>query len=205
MENPTKGVLQWGIGLAALALFGLIMLILFGNLSSSNLGLSSDTHSPTVSNESTGGINSTGYTLAVVNSSTSGYVLTDAWDINATGTLFHIGTGNVSVDANGLVTNSTAIATKFAPTGAFGSNATLTYRYVYTFQSQSQKDTSGYISNYTTSLSNTSTQFPTIGTILGVALLLAILIALLVYAVKRMGGIAGSGGSSGSLPGGDFA
>ena len=105
-DNPTKGVLQWGIGLGSLALFGLIMLILFGNLS-----------------------------------------------------------GNVGFAAN-------------------SANANLTNQ---------------YIGNYTTSVANTGAQFPTVGTILGVALLLAILIGLLVYAVKRMSGVAGSGKGDGGF------
>lgn len=107
-SNPTQGVLQWGIGLGSLALFGLIMLILFGNLS-----------------------------------------------------------GNTGFAAN----------------------------------SQGANDTTNFINNYTSSVLNTGKQFPTVGTILGVALLLVILIGILVYAVKRMTGVAqgGKGDSSGGF------
>lgn len=106
MGNSTKSILQFGIGIGVLALFFLIMLILFGNLS-----------------------------------------------------------GNVGFAA-----------------GTQGAN-----------------DTSNLITNYTGSVINTAKQLPTVGTILGVALLLLILIAVLVFAIKKMGGIAG-----GSKGGGDF-
>ncbi len=97
-------VMQWSIGLAGIALLGLIMLILFGNL-----------------------------------------------------------TDNVG----------------FA-TGSVGAN-----------------NTNNFIANYTKSVLNTGEQFPTVGTIIGVALLLFILIALLIFALVKLSGISGAGRSSG--------
>ena len=54
-------------------------------------------------------------------------------------------------------------------------------------------NTDNFINNYTQSVLNTGEQFPVVGTIIGVALLLFILIALLVFALRKMGGISGTG------------
>jgi len=102
-DNPLKTVLSWVTGLGSIALFGLIMLILFGNLS-----------------------------------------------------------GNVGFDS-----------------GTSGYN-----------------NTNAMIGNYTESVTNTAAQFPTVGTILGIAVLLFILVAVAIYAMKKfstMGGGSGSG------------
>jgi len=99
-------VMQWSIGLAGIALLGLIMLILFGNLS-----------------------------------------------------------GNVGFDALTVGANNT----------------------------------NDFINNYTQSVLNTGEQFPTVGTIIGVALLLFILIALLIFALTRLSNIGGRTGSGGNF------
>ena len=57
-------------------------------------------------------------------------------------------------------------------------------------------NTEQVIGNYSASAVNTTAQFPTVGTILGVAILLAILIAVLVFAIRKMMGITGSSGSN---------
>ena len=62
---------------------------------------------------------------------------------------------------------------------------------------QGANDTDNFISNYTTSLLNTSSQFPVVGTIIGVGLLLFILIALLVFALVRMNKVGGAQSSFG--------
>ena len=66
----------------------------------------------------------------------------------------------------------------------------------FTAHSQGYNDTENIILNYTTSATNTAAQFPTVGTILGIAVLLLILIGLLVFVIKRMMGVSTS--SSGS-------
>lgn len=64
---------------------------------------------------------------------------------------------------------------------------------------QGFNDTQSIIGNYTASVVNTTAQFPTVGTILGIAVLLLILIGILVFAIKRMMGVAdAAGGGSGS-------
>lgn len=69
---------------------------------------------------------------------------------------------------------------------------------------QGYNDTQFLIGNYTQSALNTAKQFPTTGTILGIALLLAILIGILIFAVRKMMGVAGAGGSSGGGSSGGF-
>ena len=59
---------------------------------------------------------------------------------------------------------------------------------------QGFNDTQFIILNYTLSATNTASQFPTVGTIIGIALLLLILIALLIFAIRRMMGVASSTG-----------
>jgi len=63
---------------------------------------------------------------------------------------------------------------------------------------QGYNDTQDIILNYTTSATNTASQFPTVGTIVGIAILLLILIALLVFVIRKMMNVstASSGGSS---------
>ena len=51
------------------------------------------------------------------------------------------------------------------------------------------------IGNYSESATNTSAQFPVVGTIIGIALLLVILIGVLIFAIKRLMGVAGAGSS----------
>lgn len=66
---------------------------------------------------------------------------------------------------------------------------------------QGYNDSQNIILNYTNSAVNTAAQFPTVGTILGVALLILILLALLVFVIVKMSGISGgkAGGNSGSF------
>jgi len=50
-------------------------------------------------------------------------------------------------------------------------------------------NTENAIGNYSESAVNTMAQFPTVGTILGVAILLAILMSVLIFAIRKMMGI----------------
>ena len=63
---------------------------------------------------------------------------------------------------------------------------------------QGFNDSQSIITNYTASAVNTSAQFPTVGTIIGIAILLLILIGLLIFAITKMMGIAGASGGGGS-------
>jgi glucan phosphoethanolaminetransferase (alkaline phosphatase superfamily) len=64
---------------------------------------------------------------------------------------------------------------------------------------QGYNDTQNIILNYTSSATNTAEQFPTVGTILGVALLILILLALLVFVITKMSNVSGKGGDKGSF------
>ena len=63
-------------------------------------------------------------------------------------------------------------------------------------------DSAGYnttqdvILNYTQGAVNTSTQFPVVGTIIGVALLLLILIGVLVFAITKLSAVSSSSNAS---------
>lgn len=66
--------------------------------------------------------------------------------------------------------------------------------------SQGYNDTQSIINNYTAGAVNTATQFPVVGTILGVAILILILLALLVFVIVKMSGVGGkTGGAGGSF------
>ena len=184
-------VMSWSILLAGLALLLLIMLILFGNLSG-NVGFGDDSVSLAVLNETPAHANITGYTLAISNSSTSGYVITALWNAtNRTGFGNYNNTlvpaANYSVSSTGVLTNATIF---------FYDNASVSYTLTYSFPSQGKADTDNFIDNYTQSVLNTSKQFPVVGTIIGVALLLAILIGILIFALTKMAGIQGQAGGS---------
>ena len=61
---------------------------------------------------------------------------------------------------------------------------------------QGYNDSENVILNYTRSATNTSKQFPTVGTIIGVAILLLILLAVLVFAIRKMMGVTGAASGS---------
>ena len=63
---------------------------------------------------------------------------------------------------------------------------------------QGYNDTQNIILNYTKSATNTAAQFPTVGTIIGIAVLLLILIALLIFVIKKMMNVSTASGQSGS-------
>lgn len=60
-QNPVQGLLVWGVGIGSLALFSLIMLILFGNLSG-NVGFAANSQGANDTNNFIGN-----YTTSVTN------------------------------------------------------------------------------------------------------------------------------------------
>ncbi len=71
----------------------------------------------------------------------------------------------------------------------------------FTTDSQGYNDTQNLILNYTTSVVNIGKQFPTVGTIVGVALLLIVLLGVLIFAIKKMMNVTegGGGGDNGGF------
>jgi hypothetical protein len=61
---------------------------------------------------------------------------------------------------------------------------------------QGYNDTQDIILSYTESATNTAEQFPTVGTIVGIAILLLILISLLIFAIRKMMGVMNTSGST---------
>ena len=182
-DSNMKIVMGWSIGLAGIALLGLVMLILFGNLSG-NVGFTNDGQAITVTNESGGFLNFTGYQLGTTaNTSRISFAITEAWNTSNDAVL--ILSGNYSVTSGGNVTNITALSYPLV---------NYTYTYTFSFPSEGLTNTNQFIGNYTTSILNLGAQFPTVGTIIGVALLLFILIALLIFALVKLAGIGSSSG-----------
>jgi len=189
MPEGVKTTLGWTIGTSSIALIIVILLILFGNLSG-NSGISDSTSTLSIINETNTFINATGDTLNRVNSSTSSYVITAIWNAtNSTGGgteyTTSIALGNATVSALGVVTNASV---------ANWANVSISYTLVYTYDSQNELNFESAIGNYSESSTNTMSQFPTIGTILGVGILLAILVTILVLAISKMMGVSNSSG-----------
>jgi hypothetical protein len=204
-DNPTKSILNWAIGIASVAFVLLMFVIIFGNLSG-NTGFADDTLNHITTNESdfTGAnvfANLTGYTIAGYNSSWSAITLTQAMNRSADLATYNrtIPLANLTLSATGRLNNGTVID------GDAYENISISYTYTHSFQSSEERDAENIITNYTSGAVNTSAQFPTVGTILGVALLILILLALLVFVIVKMSGVSFGGGSSkGDFTGGDF-
>ncbi len=193
--ESVKGVIGWTLGVGIIAFILLILVIIFGNLSG-NVGFVQDTAGLTVINETTGGLNATGYILAEVNSSNSNYVITEVW-ANISLTPYLVPAANYSVSAGGNLTSTVV------PPNSGYNDTNVSYTFTFSFDSQGQKDSEAIIGNYTASAVNTSAQFPTVGTIIGITILLAILIALLVFAIRRMMGVADTRGGDSNASFGD--
>ena len=195
--DQTKSIMSWTIGIASVAFVLLLMAIIFGNLSG-NTGIPKTSTSISTINETGAWVNETGYTLSNYNTSTSTFVVTAIWNVSASGNYnISIGTDNATISSVGVVTNTTDVYDGLE-------NVSLSYTLSYTHDSQMELDAESIIGNYTEGAVNTSSQFPTVGTILGVALLILILLALLVYVITKMGGVSIKGNSKNEYRGGDF-
>ncbi len=194
-----RTVLSWVLGVATIALTLLIMLILFGNLSD-NLGFGNDAITVTIVNESVYAnppyVNSTGYVLSGFNSTWSAITLTNifnATDHGAPGGTdynFTITLANATVSSLGVVLNASNVEYQ---------NVSLSYTYSHSFPSANLALSNSFIGNYTLGVANTGSQFPVVGTIIGIALLLLILIGILVFAMVSLARMNVGGSSSGSF------
>ncbi len=133
-----------------------------------------------VTNETLSWINTSTYTLDVVNSSTSGYVLTtivgntpdhpDEYN-------FTIGLGNASTSTAGVVTNLTEYNTTIL------SNVSLSYTYTYTIDRHRMDNIIGNVSE------GLETFFASTGTIFSILIVVVIILAIsiIIWAVGRFG------------------
>jgi hypothetical protein len=187
-ENKSMGgmktVLVWTMFVSVLALILLVMLILFGNLLGS-VGFGQDsaafTHHTVTLDENP--VNVSDLT-SKVNPGTSGITVVNA--TNVTGAT--VPSSNYSVIDGKLVATGDSIYN--------GSSVNVSGNLL--FDSQGKIDADNLIFNYTRGVTNTSAQFPVVGTIIGVALLLIVLIGVLIFAIKKLGGAGSFGGSGGS-------
>jgi len=179
MPGGIKTVIFWALGLGVISLMLIVLLILFGNLSG-NFGFSQDSEQ---------------YFNETVNITASGNIPASA-------------TGKVDGTLSGVViTNITSgliiASPNYTISGVTISNATdefgdenVNVTYTVNFDGQAELDAEAVISNYSASATNTTAQFPTTGTILGIALLLIVLIGVLIFAVRKLMGVTNSMGSS---------
>jgi pSer/pThr/pTyr-binding forkhead associated (FHA) protein len=180
MPEGVKTTMYWVLGIGIIALVGLVMLILFGNLSG-NVGFGQDTLTFTnskinVTDTATDMYTLTGYVNPAISSVTATFV-------NGT----TIASGNYTI-----VGNTIKIA------GAENNGTFMNISGTLSYDEQGKIDTDSLINNYTTSVGNTGKQFPVVGTIVGIALLLVILIGILTFAVKKLMGVTGSSSGSSS-------
>ncbi len=185
MPDSMRTIMGWVLGLGIIAFILLILVIIFGSLSG-NTGFASDTATFTnetiVLNSTLGDIPSTLKTTSEINPA----IASIQFITNATGG--EILTSDNYTFSGITITNATA-------TSYDGEEVNVSA--TYSFDSQGQIDSDSIILNYTKSATNTSAQFPTVGTIIGIAILLLILIALLIFAIRRMMGVAGATGTTG--------
>jgi hypothetical protein len=182
MPDGIKTVMYWVLGLGIVAFIGLIMLIIFGNLSG-NIGFGQTSQNfynqtITLSDTLTNVTDLTGR----ANPGLSNVIM-----YNATNSSTIIASGNYTI-VNGLIR---------AGPGTYGNGSSVNVSGIQSYDTQGKIDTQGLIGNYTTSVVNTGKQFPMVGTIVGISVLLIILIGLLIFAIRKMMGVASGVGSEG--------
>jgi hypothetical protein len=178
--NSSEKVLS---GLLGLGLFGILMLIVYGNLSG-NLGFTPE--SVTIIEEADGFINSTGYTLD--GASDTGFAslsVTGAFGNLSDGSLNNtaIDSGNYSASAAGVITNATA-------SNWIG----VLFNYTYSRTRQAEINSDNVIDNLT---SGTNTFFGFSGTFFTLTAI-SLLIGIILVVIKMVKGNR-SGGRSGEV------
>ena len=186
MPDGMKTVLGWVLGIAIIAFVLLIMAIIFGNLSG-NVGFSRSVDS--FDNQTITFLEA-GSTPAGAQDRPAG-VLTNVVVTNTTG-------AETLTNANYTISGTTI----FAVSASTYKDLNVNVSYTVTYDGPGRANTQAIITNYTTSATNTSAQFPTVGTIIGIAILLLILIGLLIFSIRKLMGVANLGGGSGSFGGG---
>ena len=175
MPQGVRTAMFWVLGVGVIALILLIMLMLFGNLSG-NLGFAQD---------------SAAYTHETINLSGTGNIpagaanrvdgsLSSVVIVNATNGTDVVSSADYTI--TGVVINASTTSTDF-----YAHNVNVSY--TVSFDSQVDIDVEDLIRNYSASATNTSAQFPVVGTIIGITILLAVLIGLLIFAIRKLMGV----------------
>ena len=185
MPEGMKTTLGWVLGVAIIAFVLLIMVIIFGNLQG-NVGFGTEStafinETITLTDATTGATPATAENR--VNGNLTNVVMSNATD----------GGGEFINSDNYTISGVLLIATATSEYNATSVNVSATV----TYDEQGKIDSDNLIVNYTKSATNTSAQFPTVGTIIGIAVLLAILIGLLIFAIRKMMGVSGFAGGMG--------
>ena len=181
MPKGMRAVFSWVIGVAIIAFILLIMVIIFGNLSG-NVGF---------------GQESTAFAEEKILMTPFGRVPASAENrINGALSVVVTNVTGETIEEAGNYTILGVIITSIGTSGFNGSTVNVTG--TVTYDSQGLADSQSIITNYTSSAVNTSAQFPTVGTIIGIAILLLILIGLLIFAITKMMGISGAASGGGS-------
>ena len=182
--NRKKGAILGELvsGTGALIVGVIITLIIVSTLLGANLLGDDLTTSFTVTNETNGYVNVTGYTLAQANASNSAYVITALWGAQGGEYNVTIPTTNATVSSTGVVTNSTVVV---------NDNVSISYTYTYTRDNQYEDSANALRDNMTTGITNVGNKIPTILLIAAVVLLFGVLVILV--AKSREMNIVGSG------------
>jgi len=181
MPDSMRSLMGWVLGVGIIAFILLILVIIFGNLQG-NVGFGQESND--IINQSfafsDGGIIPTN-AIGALNPTLS---VTQIINI----------TGNETITTDNYTVSGVIVSAN--ETSQFN-GTTVLIRYTIAKDGKGLIDTNSIILNYTTSATNTSAQFPTVGTIIGIAILLLILIALLVFVIVKMMGVSSGTASSG--------
>ena len=181
MPQGIRTSMFWVLGVGIISLTLLIMLIIFGNLSG-NFGFRQDS---SAFSGNTVTLNDTSYNVTD---------LTGKVDLSLTGIIVTNASGGETLSANNYTITggniTLAVASEYNGTEVNVSGTLLS-------DGQAEIDAENLIRNYSASATNTSSQFPIVGTIIGIAILLAVLIGLLVFAIRKLMGVTSAAGGSG--------
>ncbi len=179
-SGSASSLLGWVLVIGIAAFLLLILVIIFGNLSG-NTGIPQDT-------------------LAFINDSINltadGNIPANA-DNRVNGALSSVIMRNASEATIIDAANYTITGVTISSAAALYNNSNVNVSYTVSFDGQAEIDSENIILNYTRSAVNTSSQFPTVGTIIGIAFLLLILIGLLIFVIRRMMSVTTASGNSG--------
>lgn len=159
-------------GVGGLIVLTIVILVVVQTMGNANL-FADNSHTLTVTNETSAYANTTGYSLAIVNSSNSAYAITAVWNATDDGAGSYnlsIPLANVSVDSAGLLTNGTVIVYE---------NVSVSYTYTNTYTSGEEAIVDDLRSNYSSGLTNVGNKIPVILLIIAVVILFGALVLLI--------------------------